>query len=35
MKSVISDNKIIKEGLITMEGKRVEILNKAALEKFI
>ena len=28
-------NKIIKEGLITMEGKRVEILNKAALEKFI
>ena len=27
-------NKIIKEGLITMEGKRVEILNKAALEKF-
>ena len=25
-------NKIIKEGLITMEGKRVEILNKTALE---
>ena len=28
-------NKIIKEGLMTMEGKRVEILNKVALEKFI
>ena len=25
-------NKIIKEGLITMEGKKIEILNKMALE---
>ena len=28
-------NKIIKEGLITMEGKKIEILNKMALEKYL
>lgn len=28
-------NKIIREGLIMMKGRRVEILNKIALEKFI
>lgn len=28
-------NKMIKEGLITMEGKRIEILNRTALEKYI
>ena len=28
-------NKMIKEQLITMEGKRIEILNQTALEKYI
>ena len=28
-------NKIMKEGLITMEGKKIEILNKMALEKYL
>ena len=28
-------NKIIKEGLITMEGKKIEILNKMALERYL